>query len=42
MKPHGTKLQDIKNLMKYAKENFSDKKYIDKIKKIGKELKSKF
>ncbi|HJZ18582.1 MAG TPA: HIT family hydrolase [Candidatus Nanoarchaeia archaeon] len=42
MKPHGSKLQDIKNLMKYAKENFSDKKHLDKIRKIGKELKSKF
>ena len=42
MKPHGSKLQGIKNLMKYAKENFSDKKHLDKIKKIGKELKLKF
>ncbi len=42
MKPHGQKLQDIKNLMKYAKENFSDKEHLDKIRKIGKELKSKF
>lgn len=42
MKTHGSKLQDIKNLMKYAKENFSDKKHLDKIKKIGQKLKSKF
>ncbi len=42
MKPHGSKLQDIKNLMKYAKENFSDETHLNKIKKIGKELKSKF
>lgn len=42
MKLHGSKIQDIKNLMKYAKENFSDKKHLDNIKKIGQKLKSKF
>jgi len=42
MKKHGTKLQNIKEIMKYAKENFSDKKHLDKIRKIGKELESKF
>ena len=42
MKKHGTKLQNIKEIMKYAKENFSDKKHLDKIRKIGKKLKSKF
>ena len=42
MKPHGSKLQDIKNLMKYAKENFSDKGHLEKLRKIGKKLKSKF
>ena len=42
MKKHGTKLQDIKNLMKYAKENFSDKKNFNKIKKAGQKLKSEF
>ena len=42
MKKHGTKLQNIKEIMKYAKENFSDKKHFDKIRKIGNKLKSEF
>lgn len=42
MKKHGTKLQNIKEIMKYAKENFSDKNHLDAIKKISQKLKSKF
>jgi diadenosine tetraphosphate (Ap4A) HIT family hydrolase len=42
MKKHGSKLQDIKNIMEYAKENFSDKKNLEKIRKIGEKLKLRF
>ncbi len=42
MKPLGSKLNDVRNLMRYAKENFSDKENLDKIKEAGKKLKSKF
>ena len=32
----------LAEVMKYAKDNFSDKKHLDNLRKMGKELKSKF
>lgn len=42
MEPHGSKLDDIRNLMKYAKENFSGKEHLEKLREIGKKLKDNF
>lgn len=42
MSEHGSKLQDIKNLMIYAKDNFSDEKSLEKIRKSNKKLKECF
>ncbi len=42
MKEHGAKLQDIKNLMKYAKKHFSDKEHLEKIKSANLKLKKAF
>ncbi|MEK6761016.1 MAG: HIT family hydrolase [Nanoarchaeota archaeon] len=42
MKKRGTKLQNIKEIMKYSKENFSDKKHLESLRLVGKKLKLEF
>jgi diadenosine tetraphosphate (Ap4A) HIT family hydrolase len=42
MKKIGTKVQDVRKIMNYAKENFSSKRDLEKIKDISKKLKQSF